>query len=122
MFNKKQNESSLEGDRSGLKPMLLSELISAVKLDLLRSAKKRDAGFEAMFALDEIVIETEITTSRTIGAKGAVDFKVLALGAEGGQGNATKHKVTVKLKVLPDRQDVIVQGASRLRKPDKKRK
>lgn len=113
MFNKKKDESSLEGDRSGVKPMLLSELISAVKLDLLRSAEKRNESFEALFALDEVVIETEIAASRSMGSKGSVDFKVVAIGAEGVQENETRHKVTVKLKALENRLDVLMQGAPR---------
>lgn len=118
MFNKKPNKPTLEGDRSGLKPMLLSELISAVKLDLLRSAKERNESFEPVFAVDEVVIETEIAATRIIGSQGSVDFKVVALGAEGSQENETRHKVSVRLKVLPNRQDVVMQGAPRQSKPD----
>lgn len=106
----KKEQPSLKGKRSGTEPMLLSELISAVKSDLIQSAQTRGEGFEALFQIDQVVIDTEITAERKIGAKGSASFLVATVGADSTQTNATKHKVSVVLTPADVESKALLRG------------
>jgi hypothetical protein len=110
MFEKIGPTTSLSGDRSGIKPMLLSELISAVKADLLKSTRNRSDDFEALFQIEEVNIETEVTAERKIGAGGKTELIVATISADGEQTNQTKHKISIKLRLLEDKRMELIQG------------
>jgi len=86
-----------DSDRSGTKPMLLSELIQAVKLDLVESAKTRPANDSPLFWISEATVGTEVIAERKVGAEGKMDMYLVCVGADAQQSNATKHTVQVKL-------------------------
>jgi hypothetical protein len=101
MSSKIKVKNAIAGDRSGTSPMSLSELIDAVKKDLVDSSKNRSGeDFKPLFKIEEVTIETEVTAQRKIGMTGKADIRVLTIGASGEQTNLTKHKVSINLRAL----------------------
>jgi hypothetical protein len=111
----KKLKKKTAGDRSGTSPMLLSELIDAVKEDLIVSSESRsNESVQPLFEIKNVTIETEVTAQRKIktGAKGSI--VLLTVDANGEQTNVTKHKISVNLNFLdsPASLRIRMRGAS----------
>lgn len=118
---------TLKGNRSGTEPVLLSELIEAVKADLLESVQGRPPDFTPLFHIGEATIETEITAERKTGVDGKTGIYLVTVGTSGQQTNATRHKVALKLTPIGKAEDLppsspLFQGSKSNRKKGKAKK
>jgi len=95
--------------------MLLSELIEAVKKDLVESAENRPAGDSPLFEIEDVTIETEVTAEKKITAEGGADIVLVNIATAAEQTNSTKHKISINLRALdsvgPDGSKIRSRGA-----------
>ena len=117
-------KKTLKGNRSGTDPVLLSELIEAVKADLLESAERKPKDFVPLFHISEATIETEVTAERKTGVDGKTGIYLVTVGTSGQQTNVTKHKVALKLAPIGKAEELppnspLFQGSKSKKKKDK---
>ncbi len=109
---------ALEGAGTGTEPLLLSELIDAVKLDLIESAKDREPGFEPLFKVTEATVETKVTAQRRLDVEGKLGVYLVSVGTKGQQTNEATHTIQVRLTPVsmegtPAEKDPTIRGTGR---------
>ena len=102
MKNTKKDEARrrLAGDRSGTRPMLLTELIDAVKHDLFEPGQIDDREIPPMLQISEVTIETEVVARRDIRSQAGGNLFLVNLEGEAAQSNEATHRISVKLTGL----------------------
>ncbi|MEK6283163.1 MAG: trypco2 family protein [Acidobacteriota bacterium] len=97
-----QNDDSTESSLS------LKEMIRRVQTELMESQLEREAsGLPALFAVDGLTLEVNFVVTKSKGASGGFDFKVLTFGGIKAGGDLEHqeqqtHKIILSLKGNPD--------------------
>jgi hypothetical protein len=103
--------------------VLLSDLIQALRTDLLEGAKKRPANWRPLFDIAEATVEVQTRLARETKGKGGFKLYVVSMGAEVGEADETTQKISIRLtpaaqgrEIVSGGRDALVAGKS-ARKP-----
>jgi hypothetical protein len=78
--------------------LFIKDLIRQVQKELVESQREREAAAEdPIFRVDGLTIEANFVVSRTGGAKGGLDFKIITLGGSRDIERQQVHKLTLTL-------------------------
>lgn len=75
----------------------LSDIVEALRNDLVQSAEHRPAGWEPLFEVTEATVEVQVVFERNKEVKGGLKAYVVDISAGGAEKSTSGHKVTLKL-------------------------
>jgi len=93
----------------------LSEIIDAIRSDLLESDHSKNPNFKPLFNISGVKIETEVLASNEIEAEGKLKLYAVQMGATGKQLTGTKIKISFDLNPCPQAEDLgpLIRGSKR---------
>lgn len=83
--------------KRGDEPIKLSELIEALKSDLVASAKNRPEGWEPLLQVAEAEVELEVTFERDKQVSGGFSVYLAKAGAKGSEKSGVRHRIRLRL-------------------------
>lgn len=80
----------------------LADLIDAIRGEL-ETAARNARGRQLQFAVEDVKLEVDVTTTGTRGAEGGLKVWAITIGASGSRANTASQRVTLSLSAVgPD--------------------
>lgn len=113
---KRRSKNAAITKRKTTEPLTLTEAIDALKRELQEGLKRRDVA--PLFEVMEATVEIGVAFDRTLDVQGGVNILVTNVGAKGSERTSATHKVSLKLRLLPEEEaERLVQSGEAVRSP-----